>query len=115
MARVKRGTTSLKHRRNVLKQTKGYRGGRSKKERQAHEAIFHAGAHAFAHRRDKKSDFRRLWQTQIGAASKPLGISYSKFIGALKKKNIALDRKVLADMAESNPETFARIVKEAQS
>jgi len=104
----------MKRRRNVLKAVKGFRLGRGTKERQAHEALMHAGAHSFVGRRDKKNDFRRLWQIKIGAASKPLGISYSKFMGALKKKNILLDRKVLADMVENNPETFARIVKEAQ-
>ena len=97
-----------------MKQTKGYRHARSSKERAAREAIVHAGAHAFAHRRDKKSDFRRLWQIKIGAAVKPLGFSYSRFIGALKKKNIAIDRKILADLAEYNPDVFARVVEEAK-
>jgi len=110
MSRVKRGTISLKRRRNVLKMVKGFRFGRSTKERQAREAIAHAGAHAFAHRRDKKSDFRGLWNIRINAALRPLGFSYSKFIGALKKKNIELDRKILADLAANNPETFERVV-----
>ena len=101
----------MKRRRNVLAQVKGYRFGRSKKERQAHEAIVHAGSHAFAHRRDKKADARRLWQIKINAALRPLGFSYSKFMGAMKKKNIALDRKVLAYLAEHNPSAFERIVK----
>src|SRR3989344_1921024 len=101
MTRVKRGTISLKHRRNVLKLAKGYRFGRSKKERQAKEAILHAGVHAFAHRRDKKGDFRRLWQIRIGAATKALGFSYSKFIGMLKKKNIELNRKMLSEIAQN--------------
>lgn len=114
MTRVKRGTISLKRRKNVLKQTKGYRHARSSKERAAREAIVHAGAYAFAHRRDKKSDFRRLWQTKIGAAVKPMGLSYSKFMGALKKKSIEIDRKILADLAEHNPDTFARIVEEVK-
>jgi len=112
MTRVKRGIISLKRRRNVLKQVKGYRFGRSTKERQAREAIAHAGTHAFAHRKDKKNDFRRLWQIKISAAVVPLGLSYSKFIDALKKKEIGLDRKVLADMAEKNPKTFKDIVKQ---
>lgn len=111
MTRVKRGTTSLKRRHNVLKATKGYRIGRSKKERLAREAIAHAGVHAFNHRRDKKGDFRRIWQIKINAAVKPLGFSYSTFISTLKKKGIGLDRKVLADIAENNPEVFERIVK----
>ena len=111
MARVKRGTTSLKRRRNVLRRVKGYRFGRSTKERQAREAIAHAGKYAFAHRKKKKGDFRRLWQIKINAASRAAGLSYSAFINALKKNNIALDRKVLALFAEKRPETFARIMK----
>jgi len=110
--RVKRGTTSMKRRRNILKAVKGYRFGRSTKERQAKEAIAHAGAHAFAHRRKKKNDFRRLWQIKINALARENGISYSKLIGALKKKEVALDRKVLADIAENNPEIFEKIIKE---
>jgi|SRR3989344_5248510 len=115
MARVKKGVNALKTRRNVLKQVKGYRFGRSTKERAATEAIFHAGAYAFAHRRDKKGDFRRLWNVRINAALRPLGFSYSKFINALKKKQIGVDRKILADLALNNPETFKRIVTKAFS
>ena len=111
MSRVKRGTTSLKTRRNVLKKVKGYRFGRSNKERQAREAIAHAGNHAFAHRRQKKSDFRRLFTVKINAALRPLNISYSRFIHALKQKNITLDRKVLSQIAHEHPETFKRIVE----
>lgn len=114
MTRIKRGTISLKRRRNVLRQVKGYRFGRSKKEAQAKEAIFHAGAHAFAHRRDKKNDFRKLWNIKINAGVRESGISYSKFIGALKKKNIAIDRKILAQLAEKNPEILAKIVSEVK-
>tara|TARA_B100000745_G_scaffold98011_1_gene62355 strand:- start:23285 stop:23653 length:369 start_codon:yes stop_codon:yes gene_type:complete len=113
MARVKRGTTSLKTRRSTLKAAKGYRFGRSTKEREAKQALLKAGAHAFAHRRKKKGDFRRLWNIKIGAASKNLGTSYSKFIDALKKKEIALDRKVLAHLAEHEPEAFEAVYKEA--
>ena len=111
MARVKGGTTALKRRRNVLKQVKGYRFGRSKKERQAREAIAHAGAYAFAHRKDKKADRRRLWQIKISASLREMNMSYSKFMGAMKKKGVLLDRKVLADMAENHPAIFTRIVK----
>lgn len=114
MTRVKRGTLSLKRRRKVLKQVKGFRFGRSTKEKQAREAIYHAGNHAFAHRRKKKNDFRRLWQTQIGAALLTEGISYSKFIDALKKKNIGLNRKMLAHLAEHEPETFKKIVEKTK-
>jgi|SRR3989344_3810648 len=114
MPRVKGGVHALKRRRKVLKQVKGYRFGRSKKERQAREAIVHAGKYAFAHRRQKKNDFRRLWNIKINAAVRPFGFSYSKFIGALKKKGIELDRKVLAQIAEFHPEVFERIVKEVK-
>src|SRR4051812_22485635 len=103
MTRVKKGVNALKTRRNVLKRVKGYRNGRSKKERQAYEAIVHAGSYAFAHRRDKKGDFRKLWNVRINAA---LGTThYSKFISSLKAKKIELDRKSLATIAEKNSET----------
>ncbi len=112
MVRVKRGTTSNKTRKNVLKQVKGYRFNRSNKEREARVAIAHAGNHAFAHRRKKKGDFRRLFTIRINAALKPLGVSYSKFIDMLKKQNIDLDRKVLAQIAQESPESFKRIVSQ---
>ena len=111
MSRVKKGKRALKRRKNILKQVKGYRFGRSTKKRQAREAIFHAGTYAFAHRRDKKRDARALWQIKINAAVRPLGFSYSTFIGALKKNGIALDRKSLADLAMHKPETLERLVK----
>ncbi len=111
MTRVKKGVNALKTRRNVLRQVKGFRFGRSTKERAATEALFHAGSYAFAHRRDKKGDMRRLWNVRISASLKALGYSYSKFIGALKKKNIALDRKILSQLAQESPETFKRVVE----
>jgi large subunit ribosomal protein L20 len=110
MTRVKKGKSALKSRRNTLKQVKGYRFGRSTKKRQAYEAIAHAGQSAFAHRRDKKNDMRSLWTVRLNAALRPLGISYSKFIGALKKANVALDRKVLSQIAAESPVTFEAIV-----
>lgn len=110
MTRVKKGVNALKARRNVLKQVKGYRFGRSKKEIQANDAIMHAGAYAFAHRRDKKGDFRKLWTVRINAALDAQGISYSKFIGSLKKANIELDRKILSILADQNPATFQKVV-----
>ena len=109
MTRVKKGVHALKRRRSVLKQTKGFRHGRSTKERQAKEAILHAGSYSFAHRRDKKSHNRKLWNIKINAGSRELGMSYSRLMGALAKKNIMLDRKILADFAEHHPETFARV------
>lgn len=111
MSRVKRGVTKLKHRKNVLAKAKGYRFKRGKKERLAHDAILHAGQNAFNDRRKKKGDFRRLFTIRLNAALRTHDISYSKFIGALKTKNILLNRKVLSEIAAEAPETFARIVE----
>ena len=101
----------MKRRRNVLKAAKGYRFGRSTKEAQAKEALVHAGKYAFAHRKMKKRVNRGLWQVKIGAVAKTNGTSYSKLMGATKKKEYGLDRKVLAYMAEHKPETFDRVLK----
>jgi large subunit ribosomal protein L20 len=116
MSRVKKGVNALKTRRNILKQVKGYRFRRSTNERAAYEAISHAGNYAFAHRRDKKGDFRRLWNVRINAALRLIDEknSYSKFIGALKKANITLDRKSLATLAEKHPKAFAQVVAKAK-
>ena len=111
MTRVKKGVHALKRRRSVLKQTKGFRHGRSTKERMAKDALLHAGSYAFAHRKDKKSHNRKLWNIKINALSRELGMSYSKLIGALKKKNILLDRKILADLAQNQPLVFAKILE----
>src|SRR4051812_44323177 len=111
MTRVKKGVNALKTRRNILKQVKGYRFGRGTKEKQAYEAISHAGAYAFAHRRDKKGEMRRLFNVRINAGIRPLGMSYSKFMGALKKKNITLDRKILSQISAEHPESFKKILE----
>ena len=111
MVRVKRGTTSLKTRKNLLKRTKGFRFNRSTKERLAREAILHAGNHAFAHRRKKKGDFRGLWNIRISAALRPHNMSYSSFIGTMTKKEIKVNRKMLSEIANKSPETFSRIVE----
>ena len=111
MTRVKKGVHALKRRRSVLKQTKGFRHGRSTKERQAKDALLHAGNYAFAHRKDKKSHNRKLWNIKINAGSRELGMSYSRFIDSLKKKSVMLDRKILADLAEHNPSTFAKVLE----
>lgn len=113
MTRVKKGVNALKTRKKILSQVKGYRFNRSTKERTAYEAISHAGAYAFAHRRDKKGDFRRLWNVRINAALRNIDAknSYSKFIGSLKRANIALDRKSLATLALENPKSFEALVK----
>ncbi len=110
MVRIKRGTTALKHRKYVLAKTKGYRFGRRTKEKQAKEAIFHAGNHAFNHRKDKKGDFRRLWTVRINAAVRPLGLSYSRLIDALNKKGVAVNRKMLSELAQTSPHIFNKIV-----
>lgn len=94
-----------------MKQTKGMRHGRSSKERQAKEALLHAGNYSFAHRRDKKSHNRKLWNIKINAGSRELGgMSYSKLIGALKKNKVELDRKILSDLAENHPQVFSRVL-----
>ena len=104
---------ALKKRKNVLERAKGYRGLRSKKKNYAHEAIMRAGRYAFAHRRDKKTDFRQLWIVRLNAAVRESGhTSYSTFIAKLKKNGFALDRKVLAEFAADHPEIFERISKQ---
>lgn len=110
MARVKGGKIANKHRKNVLKKVKGYRFGRSTKEKEAKVALRKAGVYAFAHRRDKKNDMRKLWNVKMNAALRPLGTTYSKFINVLKKKNIELDRKILADLAENHSQIFEKVV-----
>ena len=110
MSRVKKGVNALKTRRNVLKQVKGYRFGRSTKEKQAYEAIAHAGTYAFAHRRDKKGDFRRLWNVRLNAVLREGGLSYSKFIGSLKTAKILLNRKMLSEIAATSPGTLKKII-----
>ena len=115
MTRVKKGVNALKTRRNVLRRVKGFRYGRSTKQREATEAIMHAGAYSFAHRKDKKGDARRLWNVKISYALKEMGTSYSKIMGNLKKKNIILDRKILATLVKENPEVFKKIVELSQA
>lgn len=111
MSRVKGGVQALKRRRNVLKQVKGYRFARSTKERAARDAIFKAGTYAFRDRKANKRNFRRLWSIRINAGVRAAGFpSYSRFIDALKKKSISLDRKILATLAKDYPETFNRII-----
>jgi large subunit ribosomal protein L20 len=112
MVRVKKGVHALKTRRNILKQAKGFRNGRKNKEKLAYEQLVHSYTSAFAHRRDKKGDFRRLWNVRINSALRPLGQTYSKFIGIMKKKNIEVDRKILSELAQTNPESFERLVKQ---
>ncbi len=114
MSRVKKAVHALKFRRTLLKKTKGYRHGRSTKERMAWDAFVHAGKYSFNHRKDKKGDFRALWNIRINAASRPLGISYSKLIHALKVKGVTIDRKILATLAKDEPKTFERVVAQVK-
>ncbi|HUC01384.1 MAG TPA: 50S ribosomal protein L20 [Candidatus Paceibacterota bacterium] len=110
MPRVKRGTIANKRRRNVLKNTKGYKWGRKSKERAAKEALLHAWTHAFRGRKEKKRTFRQLWNVKINAVVREEGMNYSTFIAALKKANIKIDRKILADLAEHEPAAFKKVV-----
>ena len=110
MPRVKRGTRGIKRRKKVLKLAKGYRGGRSKLFRAAKETVDRALNYAYRDRRTRKRDFRRLWIVRINAAAELNGISYSKLMGGMKKANILIDRKILADMAVSDPDSFSKIV-----
>ena len=111
MPRVKRGTTHVKRRKNILKKTKGYKWGRKSKIKQAQEAILHAGKHAMRDRRNKKRVNRRLWQTKLNAALRGLDWKYSTFIDAMKKNKCELDRKILSQIAEENPKAFKKIVE----
>ena len=110
MARVKRGVTTRARHKKVLKTTAGYRMTRHRLIKVAKEAALHAGEYAFAGRKLKKRDFRRLWIIRINGALKNFGLSYSQFIANLKKGNIALDRKILADLVVEDPKTFQAVV-----
>lgn len=110
MPRVKRGTTHNKKRKQLLKDVKGYTWGRKNLIKLAKTARTKAGAHAFVDRRKKKRVMRGLWQIKISAFVKEQGLSYSRFMGSLKKENIEVDRKILADMAVNNKEVLQAIV-----
>lgn len=110
MVRVKGGTTTRRRHNKVLKAAKGYRGLRNRLFRQAKNAVAKAGMHAYTHRRTKKREFRRLWIARINAAVRAQGMNYSTFMCKLADNKIALDRKVLAEMAANNPATFKALV-----
>jgi large subunit ribosomal protein L20 len=109
--RVKRGYKARRRRKKVLKLAKGYRGGRSKLFRTASDAVDKALMYAYRDRRARKRDFRRLWIARINAAARMNNITYSKFIHGLKAANIELDRKVLAELAVSDPSGFAQLAE----
>ena len=106
MARVKRGVQSKKRHKKILKQAKGYRGARSRTFKVAKQAVQRAGQYAYRDRRVKKRTFRSLWIIRINAAARENGLSYSKLISGLKKANIDLDRKTLAEIADNDKEAF---------
>lgn len=116
MVRVKRGTIAHKRRKKLLKQAKGFKWGRKKRYRAAKEALYHAWSYAYRGRKEKKRNFRRLWQIKINAAVRAHsdnGLNYSKFMNGLKKADIQIDRKILAQIAENHPEVFKKILEAA--
>jgi len=115
MVRVKGGKMSQKRRRHLLKYAKGFRWGRKAKIKRAKAALLHGWEYAYRDRKAKKREFRALWQIQINAACRQLGISYSKFIYGLKKNKIELDRKILANLAQNHPQIFEKIVEKVKS
>ncbi len=115
MPRVKRGVTAHRRHKKILKQAKGYYGARSRVFRVAKQAVIKAGQYAYRDRRQKKRQFRALWITRINAASRANGLSYSRLIAGLKKADIGLDPRVLADLAVHDKDTFASIVEQAKA
>ena len=115
MPRVKRGVTARARHKKVFKQTKGFRGRRKNVYRVAKEAVMKAGQYAYRDRRQKKRQFRSLWITRINAAVRELGMSYSAFMSGLKKANIEIDRKVLADLAVMDKPAFAKIAGQVKA
>jgi len=111
MPRVKRGTQHVKRRKTLLSKVKGFKWGRKNKIRLANQALMRAGQHAYRDRRNKKREFRRLWNTKIGAGAKLNGTTYSRLIHGLKQASIEIDRKILAELADKHPEVFTAIVK----
>ena len=111
MARVKRGNVARKRRKKILKLAKGFRGSHSKLFRTANQQVMKALRYAYRDRRCRKRDFRRLWITRINAAARMQGMSYSRLIGQLKKANIEINRKMLAQMAVLDPEGFSQVVE----
>lgn len=114
MTRVKRGVTASKRRKNLLKNTKGYILGRSKKFREAKQAFLKAGSYAYRDRKAKKRTFRRLWITRINIACREREMTYRSFINLLGKKKIELDRKILSEIAVNHPTVFDKIVAEVK-
>ena len=114
MTRIRRGVTKRKRHKKILKMTKGHQGGRHRLFRQANESMLHAYSYAFAHRRERKGDMRKLWNIKINAAARANGITYSKLIHGLKLAGVEVNRKMLADIAMRDPDAFAQIAETAK-
>ncbi|MBI4233092.1 MAG: 50S ribosomal protein L20 [Chloroflexi bacterium] len=114
MTRVKRGVRKGLRHKKVLAAAKGHQSTRRRHYRRAHESVIHAMAYTYAHRRERKGDMRRLWILRIGAASKALGLNYSRFINGLTRAGVRVNRKVLADMAVREPSVFGQLVERAK-
>lgn len=115
MARIKRGVSARRKHKKILKLAKGYRGARSKTFKVANQAVMRARMNAYAHRKTRKRDFRKLWITRINAAARLNGISYSRLINGLKKANIEINRKMLSDLAINDPSSFTKLTEIAKS
>jgi len=115
MPRAKGGYKTSRRRNRIRKHAKGFRGGRSKLWKAAIEAVHRKWRYAWFHRRKRKSDFRGLWIVRINAAARDLGISYSRLVAALDKADIGLDRKILSDLALSDPNAFKKVVEVARA
>ena len=111
MARVKTARTTRARHKKVLKQAKGYYGAKHYRYRMAKQAVMKSGMYAYVGRKDKKSDFRKLWITRINAAARMNGLTYSKMISGLKKANVTINRKMLAEIAVNDPKAFAEVVE----
>ncbi len=115
MPRVKGGVVTRRRHKKVLKLTKGHRATRHSLYRRAHESMLHALDYAYCHRRERRGDMRRLWIIRINAAARAGGLSYNKFMAGLKKANIDINRKMLAEMAVNDPSGFSRLLEIASS
>ena len=114
MTRIKRGVAKRARRKKIIKRAKGYISHRKTNFRAAMEAVMHAGKHAIRGRKEKKRNFRRLWNIRINAGARELGLSYSKLLGELKKQNVAINRKMLAELAATRPDVFKQIVDQVK-
>lgn len=115
MPRVKRGVTSRRRHRRILRLSRGFWGGRHRLYRTAREAVLHSLAYSYRDRRARKRDFRKLWITRINAAARIGGLSYSRFMSGLRRSGVAVNRKVLADMAVHDATAFAQLVERARA